>query len=144
MTKAYFSTVLDASADEVWSAVRDFGSYSWAGSEYSAVIEANRAGDAIGTVRRVGADGAMRQRLVAMSDPDRWFSYEVCAGSPIEVDKYRATLRVTPVVDTGRAFVEWWATFDCPPADSARWQRFYAEDRFPTWIDGLRHQLTRP
>jgi len=31
------------------------------------------------------------------------------------VTGFQATLRVTPVVDGNRAFVEWWANFDCEP-----------------------------
>jgi hypothetical protein len=142
MANAYYSTVLDARVDEVWTTVRDFSAYEWAGSEYQAVVEDGGRGDAVGAVRRIGSgEGAMRQRLVGLSDVDRSFTYEILPGSPIEVDNYRACLRVRPVVDTGQTFVEWSATFDCAPGDTARWQSFYAEDRFPTWIGALRERL---
>jgi hypothetical protein len=143
MANAYYSTVLDASVDQVWTTVRDFSAYEWAGSTYNAVIEDGGRGDAVGAVRRIGDDDRpMRQRLVELSDVDRSFSYDVLPGSPIEVDNYRACLRVRPVVETGQTFVEWSATFDCVPGDTERWRRFYAEERFPAWLGALRERLT--
>jgi hypothetical protein len=141
VTTAYFSTVLDTPAEKVWATVRDFSAYDWAGSEYSATIEDCRGGDAVGAVRRVGDDGALRQRLLALSDADRSFTYEILPGSPIEVANYQGRLRVRPVVDSGQAFVEWSATFDCAPEEAEHWRRFYAEDRFPTWLEALRARL---
>ena len=102
MATAYFSTVLDAAIDEVWTTVRDFGQYEWAGTEYSALVEDGRAGDSVGAVRRVGDDGTMRQRLVQLSDADHYFTYDVLPGSPIEVENYRATLSLRPVVETAQ------------------------------------------
>lgn len=142
MTTAYFSTVLNAPVDQVWTTVRDFGAYEWAGSQYSAVMEEGRSGDAVGAVRRIGDHPAMRQRLVALSEVDRSFSYEVLPGSPIEVDNYRGCLRLRPIVDAGQTFVEWLATFDCDPGDAERWRRFYVEDRFPTWLQALKEKVT--
>jgi hypothetical protein len=105
------------------------------------VIEDGRRGDAVGAVRRIGdGDGAMRQRLVELSDVDRSFTCVVLPGSPIEVDGYRACLRVRPVIDTGETFVEWSPTFDCVPEDAERRQRFYAEERFPIWLGALRER----
>jgi Polyketide cyclase / dehydrase and lipid transport len=142
MTTAYFSTVLDALIEEVWTTVRDFGAYEWAGSQYSAVIEDGRAGDAVGAIRRIGDDGAMRQRLVQLSDADHSFTYDILPGSPTEVDNYRATLQLRPITDTGKTFVEWSATFDCAPEDAEHWRHFYAGERFPTWLDALRSRVT--
>jgi hypothetical protein len=34
----------------------------------------------------------------------------------LPVVDFQATLRLTPVVDGDRAFVEWWATFNCDPS----------------------------
>ena len=142
MPSAYCSTVFDAPVDEVWMTVRDFGAYEWAGSENSAVIEDGGRGDAVGTIRQIGDDDPMRQRLVELSDVDRSFTYDVLPGSPIEVENYRACLRVRPVVDTGQTFVEWSATFDCAPGDADNWRRFYADDRFPAWLGALRERMT--
>lgn len=142
MANAYYSMVIDAAADTVWTTVRDFSAYGWAGSGYSAVIEDGRRSDAVGAVRRIGDDGKMRQTLLALSDVDRSLTYDVLPGSPIEVDNYRACLRIRPIVDANQTFVEWSATFDCAPADAEHWRRFYAEDRFPTWLAALREHMT--
>lgn len=92
MTDAYFSTVLDTTIEVVWATVRDFGAYDWAGSGCAAVIEDNRPGDCVGAIRRVGEDGAMRQRLVQLSDADHSFTYDVLPGSPMQVSNYRASV----------------------------------------------------
>jgi hypothetical protein len=48
-----------------------------------------------------------------MSDVESSQTYEFAGAASVPVQDYRATLRVTQVVDGNRAFVEWWATFDC-------------------------------
>lgn len=141
MAGAYFSTILDVPVDRAWATVRDFSAYEWAGSRYCAVMEDGRAGDVVGAVRRIGNTEAMRQRLVQLSDADHSLTYDVLPGSPIGVANYRACLRLRPITDTGRTFIEWSATFDCAPEDAPRWERFYAEDRFPTWLHALRAHL---
>jgi hypothetical protein len=57
--------------------------------------------------------------------------------------RVRAVLRVTPVVDGNKAFVEWWATFDCEPE---RRDEFSATLRgwFGTWLESLRGALKHP
>ena len=50
MAKAYYSTVLDHSADEVWSVIRMFDHYSWAGVKAETIIEDGRKGDQVGSV----------------------------------------------------------------------------------------------
>lgn len=140
MTDAYFSTVLAAPVDLVWATVQDFGAYEWAGA--GPVHDIDSDGTSIGAIRRVGPDGAMRQRLIAMSAIDHEFTYEVLPGSPIDVLNYRASIRLRPITDTERTFLEWSASFDCLPAEAARWRHFYADDRFPAWTDALRQRLT--
>lgn len=56
------------------------------------------------------------------------------------VQHYRATLKVTPVVDGGRGFVEWWATFDCAPERHDEWTVFF-RDAFAGWLASLRRHL---
>jgi hypothetical protein len=41
--------------------------------------------------------------------------------SPIN---YVGTVRVTPVVDGDRSFVEWWVSFEGADGERKRWQRF--------------------
>jgi hypothetical protein len=51
-----------------------------------------------------------------------------------------ATIRVTPIVDGNRAFVEWWATFDVAVGDGNHWTKFFARS-FATWLGRLRRGL---
>ncbi|WID97446.1 SRPBCC family protein [Bosea vestrisii] len=139
MAKAFFSTVIDHSADAVWSVIRPFGHYAWAGVRSETIIEEGRAGDQVGSVRRVGTGGtALRQILLAHSDMDRCYSYAFASPPPFPVENYLATIRVTPVVETGQAFIEWWATFDCSGEDRERMTDHFERKGFAVWLAALR------
>lgn len=139
MARAYYSTVLDESAERVWSVIRSFDNYAWAGTGIDATMEDVAAGDAVGGVRRVDTPGGViRQRLLAHSDLERSYSYEFCDPIPFPVRNYLATLRVTPVVDGQRSFVEWWATFDCSPDEIDKWVDHFEREGFARWLAALR------
>lgn len=108
----------------------------------------------MGAVRRFRYHGEwIRQRLLAHSDADRRFSYaglesfhfpvsdEDEGVSPPSAIDYEGTLRVTPVVDGDRSFVEWWLTFDCAPDECDRWKEFLAK-AISQWVGSLRTHLT--
>lgn len=61
----------------------------------------------------------LRQILLAQSDMGRCHSYAFAGPPPFPVQNYLATIRVMPVVETGQAFVAWWATVDCSQARTA-------------------------
>ena len=139
MAKAYYSTVLDHSADQVWSVIRPFDHYSWAGVPGETTIEDDRKGDQVGSVRRFSnGEKTIRQILLAHSDIDRSYSYGFCEQPSFPVQHYLATIRVTPVIDTNKAFVEWWATFDCAPEDRAHMIKHFEASGFAVWLRGLR------
>ena len=54
----------------------------------------------------------IRERLLGLSDFDFTCVYEILE-SPMGVDNYVATLKLTPVTDGSRCFAEWSAEFDC-------------------------------
>ena len=96
MAKAYYSTVLDHCSDEVWSTIRPFDHYAWAGVTGETVIEDNRKGDQVGSIRRVAVGSSiLRQVLLAHSDIDRAYSYAFVGEPPMPARKYLATIRVT-------------------------------------------------
>jgi hypothetical protein len=68
------------------------------------------------------------------------FTYAFCGEAPMSVRDYRATLRVVPVTDGSRGFVEWSATFDCVPERRDEWVAFFA-DAFGRWLNSLRRHL---
>lgn len=145
MARAYYSTVFDQSADRVWAAVRDFGNYRlWVDEVDESAIEESRPGDAVGAIRRIRmGDTLIRQRLLAHSDLDRCYSYEFCGAPRFPVTNYLATIRVTPVTDGERAFVEWWASFDAAAAEHDHWTSFFARS-FGGWLGALRRRLAAP
>ena len=83
-----------------------------------------------------------RQKLLALSDTDRSQMYRFVSEPPLHTRNFQATLRVTPVIDGDRAFVEWWATFDC---DAERFDERTAffRDAFAGWLESLRRHLER-
>ena len=142
MAKSYYSTVFEQSADEVWRVIRDFNNYPvWVDGAGESAIEDGRAGDAVGAIRNVLYKGMRRrQRLLALSDAERSQIYEFAGDTPLPVQNFQATIRVTPIVDGDRAFVEWWTAFDCEPA--AREERVtFFRDAFAGWLDSLRRHL---
>ena len=142
--RSYYSTVFEQPADQVWAMIRDFNNYPvWVDGAGESRIEDGRSGDAVGAVRDVLYQGKrIRQRLLALSDIDRTQSYAFCEPSPLPVEHYQATLRVTPIVDGDRAFVEWKATFDCDAERRDELASFYS-NAFATWLGSLRRALDR-
>jgi Polyketide cyclase / dehydrase and lipid transport len=140
MAKSYCSVVLDHSADDVWAVIRPFDHYAWAGIESTTVIENGKGVDKVGAVRRVSYGATViRQTLLAHSDSERSYTYCFCGAPPFPVHDYQATLRVSPVAADDRAFVEWWATFDCAAAERDRWVEYFAQQGFAKWLEALRH-----
>jgi hypothetical protein len=142
MAKVYYSSVLDQPADAVWAMIRDFNNYpAYIDDVSESQIEDGKAGDAVGAVRNfVYAGLRVRQRLLALSDVERSFSYGSCEpfafmgsedGESVGPIDYEGTLRVTPIIATGQSLVEWWVSFDGGAADRAQWTAFFAA--------GLRH-----
>ena len=144
MARSYYSTIFRCSADNVWNVVRDFNSYPvWVDGAGESAIEAGKSGDTVGAVRSVLYGGRhIRQRLLSLSDVDKSMTYCFADVSPPPVENLQATLRVTPVVDGGQAFVEWWATFDCEAERRDERVGFYRE-AFAGWLESLRRHLER-
>ncbi|MCB1883455.1 MAG: SRPBCC family protein [Geminicoccaceae bacterium] len=140
MPKAYASTVVGASAAEVWGAVRDFGALStWHPGVDESRIEDGDLPDRVGCVRylKLGDGGVVRERLLMLCDAERSYVYNF-ETTPFDVKNYEATLRVTPVTDTDEAFVEWWTTFDCDVAKSGEWVSTFAGGVFKGGLDALK------
>ena len=145
MAKSYYSTVLNHSADDVWNVIRPFDHYAWAGVESETTIEDGKRGDQTSAIRRVSIGSkVIRQTLLAHSDVDRSYTYAFVGQAPFPVRDYTATIRVRPIVETGDAFVEWWATFDCDAAEVDKWTRYFEQDGFGKWLAALRKFMAAP
>lgn len=144
MARSYYSTIFDQTADEVWTVIRDFNNYPvWVDGAGKSEIEAGKSGDSVGAVRNVlYNDVRRRQTLLALSDNERSQTYRFVSEPPLHTRDFQATLRVTPVVDGNRAFVEWWATFDCDAEHYDERTAFF-RDAFAGWLESLRRHLER-
>src|SRR5258708_14267904 len=143
MARSYYSVMLYHPADEVWAVIRPFDHYAWAGVESETIIERGKAGDQVGAVRQVSFGGnVIRQVLLAHSDIERSYSYAFCGAPPFPVRDYVPTIRVTPIVADGAAFVEWWATFDCAAEDRDKWVRHFEQEVFAKCPPALPHFLS--
>ena len=146
MARSTASTVVDATADKVWSHIRDFnGLPDWhAGLVAGSHIEGGKGGDQVGGIRNFElVDGTgIREVLTAHSDADRSYSYAFCE-PPFPVIDYHATIRVTPVTDGDRSFVEWTTTFDCERAELDHWKDFFATQVFKGGLDAIRDHFAK-
>jgi hypothetical protein len=142
MAKACHSTVFEQPAPKIWEIVRDFNNYPvWVGGAGESAIEDGKSGDTVGAVRNVlYQERRIRQRLLAQSDVERSQTYEFCDAATLPLTDYQATLRISDVVDGDRAFVEWWATFDCDP-DRRDELRGTLQASFEKWLESLRDTM---
>lgn len=114
MPKVYRSMILDVPAARAWAAIRDFNNLpSWHPLVEESVIESGMSAPEVGCIRRlVLGDGAVvRETLLDLDDVACSYRYDFVE-SPFPVRRYDATLRVTPVTDGDRAFVEWFSWFE--------------------------------
>ena len=115
MVQVYTSSVINSSAEQIWEIIRDFNALSdWHPGIIESRIEAGDVADQIGCIRAISLKdgGSIRERLLALSDYDYTCTYSILE-SPMGVDNYIATLKLTPITDGNRTFAEWSAKFDC-------------------------------
>ena len=107
-------------------------------------IEENQPADRIGCVRnfRLRDGGVIRERLLTLSDYDYPCSYAILE-SPMGVENYVATHKLTPVTDGGRTFAEWWAEFDCAPDREAALAEQIGQGVFQAAFDSLKKAVAR-
>jgi hypothetical protein len=142
LAKVFVSAVVDAQAAEVWTVVRDFnGLPGWLPVAAESRIEQNARPDQIGCVRNFSLKdgGRIRERLLALSDFDFSMTYAILE-SPMGVEDYVSTLRLFPVTDGDRSYVEWSAEFNCPPTREAELVNLIGRNVF---MGGLRALQTR-
>ena len=102
------------------------------------------APDTVGCVRnfRLKDGGVIREQLLTLSDYDFQCTYSILE-SPMDVDNYVATLKLTPVTDGGRTFAEWWAEFDCAPERESELAQTIGQGVFQTALDSLKTLFRR-
>ncbi len=119
MARVYASSVIPAPVAKVWERVRDFnGLPRWHPRMRDSRIEDALPADKVGCIRNFQLQNGdrLRERLLGLSDYDMFCTYEIIE-SPMAVTDYVATLRLTPVTEGDRTFIEWSAEFSCDPKD---------------------------
>lgn len=145
MIRIYVSSVIDASADSVWSRIRDFnGLPGWHPAIADSRIENQQPADRVGCIRHFHTrdGGLIRERLLALSDFDFACTYEILE-SPMGVEHYVATLKLTPVTDGGRCFAEWSAEFECAPGRERELSDLIGQGVFQGGFDALKKLFSR-
>ncbi len=117
MARVYISSVIPASVEQVWERIRDFnGLPKWHPRIRESRIENAEPSDKVGCIRhfQLQSGDTIREQLLGMSDYDMFHTYAILE-SPMPLENYVATLRLTKVTDGGHTFAEWTAEFDCAP-----------------------------
>jgi Polyketide cyclase / dehydrase and lipid transport len=102
MARVFVSSVINGKSDRVWARVRDFnGMPNWHPAIAESRIEGGEPSDKIGCVRdfRLRNGDRIREKLLGLSDFDMFCTYAILE-SPMGVENYVATLRLTPVTDS--------------------------------------------
>jgi len=84
----------------------------------------------------------IRERLLALSDYDFSCVYEILE-SPMGVEHYVATLKLTPITDGNRSFAEWSAEFDCDEGRERELTDTIGNGVFQTGFDALKRHFSR-
>jgi Polyketide cyclase / dehydrase and lipid transport len=145
MVQVYTSSVIDASADTVWARVRDFnGMPQWHSGIADSRIENDEPSDRVGCIRHFHTrdGGTIRERLLALSDYDYSCTYSILE-SPMGVDNYVATLKLTPITDGARTFAEWSAEFDCDEGRERELIEHIGQRVFQAGFDALKKRSLR-
>lgn len=106
----YNSTIIEASADQVWSTLRNFNNMDWGDGIVESVDSVNgKGGTEVGATRMV--NGAIRETLQSFDDDSMAFTYSIDDGPDVlasdMVSGYLGKVRVSPITSTNQSFVEW-------------------------------------
>jgi hypothetical protein len=140
MTKVYTSSVIGASAEQVWNIIRDVnGMTLWHPLIAVSRIEDDLNSAQVGCVRdfQLKDGGKIREKLLALSDYDFSFTYSILE-SPMALENYVATLKLTPITDGQRCVGEWTAEFDCASQDEEELCVLIGQSVFQGGFDALK------
>ena len=143
MPRVYVSSVIGAPASKVWERVRDFNALPrWHPRIRDSRIEDALPSDKVGCIRAFSLQNGdrIRERLLGLSDYDMSCSYEILE-SPMPLEDYIATLRLTPVTEGDRSFVEWSAEFSCAPEHETDLVEGIGRDVFQAGFDALKRHF---
>ena len=143
MARVFTSSVIGAPAGKVWARIRDFnGLPDWHPAIRESRIDGGEPSDKIGCIRDFHLQNGdrIREQLLGLSDYDMFCTYSILE-SPMPLENYVATLRLTPVTDGNRTFAEWTAEFDCAPEEESGLVSRIGENVFQGGFDSLKRHF---
>ncbi len=143
MARVYVSSVINAPASDVWDRVRDFnGLPKWHPRIRDSRIEDALPADKVGCIRNFHLQNGelIREQLLGLSDYDMFCTYSILE-SPMPLEDYLATLRLTPITEGDRTFIEWTAEFSCAPSDEDGLVEGIGMDVFQAGFDSLKRHF---
>ncbi len=143
MARVYISSIIDAPAAKVWEKVRDFNALPrWHPRIRESRIESGEPADKVGCVRDFNLQNGdrIRERLLGLSDYDMFCTYSILE-SPMPLTDYIATLRLTPVTDGDKTFIEWTAEFECAAEVASELMAGIGTNVFQAGFDALKRQM---
>lgn len=143
MARVYVSSVIEAPADKVWEWIRDFNALPrWHPRIRDSRIEDALPSDKVGCIRNFSLQNGdnIREQLLGLSDYDMFCTYAILE-SPMPIEDYVATLRLTPVTDGARSFGEWSAEFSCNPDKEADLVAGIGGNVFQAGFDALKRHF---
>ncbi|MEM9331450.1 MAG: SRPBCC family protein [Pseudomonadota bacterium] len=143
MARIYVSSVINASAENVWERIRDFNALPrWHPRIADSRIEEAAPSDKVGCIRNFNLQNGdnIREQLLGLSDYDMYYTYSIL-DSPMPLSEYIATIRLTPITDGSRCFAEWSAEFACDPADEEQLVNGIGADVFQGGFDALKRHF---
>jgi hypothetical protein len=145
MAKVYSSAIIPTPTGAVWAIVRDFNALpKWTPFVAESRIEQNKPSDQIGCIRnfRLKDGGRIREQLLALSDYEMSFQYSILE-SPMGVENYLATFRLSPVTESDHTFAEWSAEFDAAPDREDGLVESIGRNVFGTGLGALKARFNR-
>ena len=143
MARVYVSSVIAAPARRVWDRIRDFnGLPGWHPRIADSRIEEGEPADRVGCVRdfRLQNGDRIRERLLGLSDYDMFCTYSILE-SPMPLSDYVATLRLAPITEGDRTFIEWTAEFECTAEAEKDLVEGIGSDVFQAGFDSLKRHF---
>lgn len=143
MARVYVSSVINAPAARVWERVRDFNALPrWHPRIRDSRIEDALPSDKVGCIRNFNLQNGdnIREQLLGLSDYDMFCTYSILE-SPMPLEDYIATIRLTPVTEGDRTFIEWTAEFSCTPEVEGDLVNGIGTDVFQTGFDALKRHF---
>ena len=144
MIRIFTSSVLDHPVESVWAKIRDFNDLTgWHPAVATSRIDDNLPSDQVGCIRNFELKddgGNIREQLLTLSDREHTCTYSILE-SPMPVEDYVATLRLVPITDGDRTYIEWSAEFDCPASEETAMRDLIGGGVFQGGFDALKETL---